>query len=430
MSSLIPVPPIRSLRGVGNDGPSGVRGGMPFGNAGTNQGTRGGRPTVRQPGAVPFGIVARTGLAPVGSPHPWPRAPVPGHGGLPCSRSTPGFRPIRRNAALPMRTAHGSGIVRTGVPRETAWRRTRYESETGTDGQRFDDLTKSLATGASRRRVLRGIMGVAGGAFGLAVGRSAGAATLRPAGATCIRDAQCASADCDPATRRCVAPVPPPNEAPCTGSAECASGNCTGYDGDPETATCCDPGASGCNGICCPSGTSCEPGQQVDDPTKALAAGAACCAGCSARPALPASTAPPTPATPPPASNRRAAPSPAPAIAPATPPAPTTSATSPSALAIPTPVTSPAIAPTWAFCGRAGAVGCSRVGCRAGQQRARLDACCTPDGGSRAGSMDCCTRSFRIGGLCNQGASARSGGARVAGGGEQGHPHRTHPVGG
>ena len=33
------------------------------------------------------------------------------------------------------------------------------------DGDRFDDITKALATGASRRRVLKGIAGAAAGAL-------------------------------------------------------------------------------------------------------------------------------------------------------------------------------------------------------------------------------------------------------------------------
>ena len=199
-------------------------------------------------------------------------------------------------------------------------------------GQWFDDLTKALAAGASRRRVLRGLVGAAAGGLGLAVGRGAEAAVPRPAGATCVRNGHCASGLCDPARRRCVCPggqavcqgacVDPatfqtdpancgacgnacpgtvcsagvcqapeclaegvpciaiplpccpgldcfagvclpnnlPNQSPCGTGSQCASGNCARDDGNPDVFICCDPGAFGCNGICCPSGTSCEPG--------------------------------------------------------------------------------------------------------------------------------------------------------------------------
>ncbi len=75
------------------------------------------------------------------------------------------------------------------------------------DASQFDDLTKALATGTSRRRVLTGLLGGAGaGALSLLGLRSAGASHGRPAGATCLGNEHCASDLCDPQTRRCVCP--------------------------------------------------------------------------------------------------------------------------------------------------------------------------------------------------------------------------------
>ena len=72
------------------------------------------------------------------------------------------------------------------------------------DSQRFDDLTRALAKGASRRGLLKGLVaGVAGGLGDLGGGGQANALTPRPAGSTCMRQTDCASGICDSRTRRC-----------------------------------------------------------------------------------------------------------------------------------------------------------------------------------------------------------------------------------
>jgi hypothetical protein len=62
------------------------------------------------------------------------------------------------------------------------------------EGNRFDELTKSVATSASRRRVLRGIVAGAVASIGAAVGvRSADAALKRKVGEICRKDGDCAT---------------------------------------------------------------------------------------------------------------------------------------------------------------------------------------------------------------------------------------------
>ena len=75
------------------------------------------------------------------------------------------------------------------------------------DGPRFDDFTRRLATGTTRRQALRlGGGSVVAGLLALA-GRSEVAAddTPKPLGKKCRKDAQCASGFCDPATGTCAA---------------------------------------------------------------------------------------------------------------------------------------------------------------------------------------------------------------------------------
>ena len=119
------------------------------------------------------------------------------------------------------------------------------------DGRRFDDLTKALAGGATRRRVLRGALGGAAGAVLALLGRGRGAEAgpPRPAGATCIRNEHCASGVCDPRTRRCT----------CTPVTACPAGQTCGTapDGCGQTLTCgpacCQPTT------CAAAGKNCGP---------------------------------------------------------------------------------------------------------------------------------------------------------------------------
>jgi hypothetical protein len=95
------------------------------------------------------------------------------------------------------------------------------------DGQRFDRLTRALATRVGRRTILKAFaVGVMPAILGQ---RGAAAANSRPIGAQCKKNAQCATDFCDPATRQCIAPCPLGND--CGYPQSCAPG-CSCY---------CDP---------------------------------------------------------------------------------------------------------------------------------------------------------------------------------------------
>ena len=124
------------------------------------------------------------------------------------------------------------------------------------DGQRFDDLTRTLTHGASRRRVVRGLLGGVLGALGATLGlRRAGAQ-----GACSAYGRVCTYTGC------------------CTGGAECVcyrNGHCrclcpagsscpAGATFDPATCrcTCTATGQPACGvgaaATCCPAGQDCE----------------------------------------------------------------------------------------------------------------------------------------------------------------------------
>ena len=71
------------------------------------------------------------------------------------------------------------------------------------DTHRFDDLTRVLAAGTSRRRVPKTLLAGAGAGTLAVLGmhRGAEAAESRPPGAACVANRHCASGVCDPATR-------------------------------------------------------------------------------------------------------------------------------------------------------------------------------------------------------------------------------------
>lgn len=76
------------------------------------------------------------------------------------------------------------------------------------DGNRFDDLTRALGAGTSRRRALKLLGGgLAGGAFTLFGRARTDAFVCRQSGATCLKDAQCCSGFCYQETHRCLLPV-------------------------------------------------------------------------------------------------------------------------------------------------------------------------------------------------------------------------------
>ena len=98
------------------------------------------------------------------------------------------------------------------------------------DGERFDAIAKALSSGASRRRVLRGMVG------------SATVRLLSPAGA--------AGSD-DKKTKKDCAGAPVGTR--CRNGKLCCDGRCVMPCADGVVGAACD-----CFGICCPSGETCS----------------------------------------------------------------------------------------------------------------------------------------------------------------------------
>lgn len=123
------------------------------------------------------------------------------------------------------------------------------------DGSQFDQLARALATGTSRRRVLKRLVGgAAAGALALVGARSeVDAAHGRPAGATCLVDLHCASGFCDPRNRRCVCP---PGQTACGGGCIPA---CRPLD-QCHAAGVCEPATGQCTNPPKPDGAPCDDG--------------------------------------------------------------------------------------------------------------------------------------------------------------------------
>src|SRR5215218_1437221 len=111
------------------------------------------------------------------------------------------------------------------------------------DGNKFDQITKSLASGLSRRQMIKGAAGALGALVGLR--HEADAAACRG-----IRH-------------------------PCEGTQECCPGlGCVEASFEGQSERCCPPGQAGCGTGCCTIGQCCQQGnQQV-----CLAAGQCCTA--------------------------------------------------------------------------------------------------------------------------------------------------------
>ena len=102
------------------------------------------------------------------------------------------------------------------------------------DGQRFDKLTKALVSGASRRRVLAGLIGAAAGAVGLRKSRGVEAQGCGDFNDACFSGGDCCSGVCNiPAGRR---------RGKCTCDDLCVGGT-----------------------VCCGEGQSCSNDRCVDD---------------------------------------------------------------------------------------------------------------------------------------------------------------------
>ena len=134
------------------------------------------------------------------------------------------------------------------------------------DSRRFDDLAKALATGTSRRGMLKGLAGaLAGGTLAFAGGRRANAA--RGYGRFCTSGAQCATGYCKVypnGNGRCFCP---PGTMLCNGQCivdTCPPGHflntsCQCQVVPPPPPPTCPSGTMLCNGQCIVD--TCPPGQ-------------------------------------------------------------------------------------------------------------------------------------------------------------------------
>ncbi len=128
------------------------------------------------------------------------------------------------------------------------------------DDQHFDDLARRLARGASRRALLKGILGTAGGVL---AARGAGRGVDAKPKAKCQSNAECGSCQtCE--KKKC---VPIPEGSLCGDCGTCSGGACTP---SPDT-----PGNSLACGLCeqCGAGGTCQ--------TKADGAACGQCGACS-----------------------------------------------------------------------------------------------------------------------------------------------------
>ncbi len=140
------------------------------------------------------------------------------------------------------------------------------------DDHRFDDLTRTLASGASRRSVLRGMFGAAAGAALSMVGVTGGSAKTkdkakqcRGLGKKCHVGDDCCSGACDAATSTCVEPA-----ATCTaigggciaGQTSCCGGSeCTHMGERGNMCRCPWQTTTQCGDTCvlCPEGEGVDP---------------------------------------------------------------------------------------------------------------------------------------------------------------------------
>ncbi len=131
------------------------------------------------------------------------------------------------------------------------------------DGQRFDDLTRSLAAVGSRRRLLSRLAAAPLAALATLLAAESGRAEhgCRHAGRACTRDGQCCSGDClGNETCACTrASQCPPSTNPCKKAVCTAKGKCT-FGNKADEVNC--PDGTCCSGIC-----SSQIGQECKSPT-------------------------------------------------------------------------------------------------------------------------------------------------------------------
>ena len=135
------------------------------------------------------------------------------------------------------------------------------------DGQRFDELTRTLAMGASRRGVLRGVAGGIGAALLAALGRRPGAAAPNACAQACAFEPKGPrQAACKQACRQCNGnfnQVCFGNQITCCAGGECCFDEQTGnVTCSTQLPACPDPLVrSGCACVC---PTDCESGEFPD----------------------------------------------------------------------------------------------------------------------------------------------------------------------
>jgi len=118
------------------------------------------------------------------------------------------------------------------------------------DDRRFDGLVRALASGASRRSILKGLLGLGG------------AAALAPL---------TRSDDVDAARR----PAPTPTPVPCPGHQVWNGTACVCPSGVKCGLTCCDTAAQCCDNACCDAGSICT-GEETCCPQSQMCNGACC----------------------------------------------------------------------------------------------------------------------------------------------------------
>jgi hypothetical protein len=142
------------------------------------------------------------------------------------------------------------------------------------DGQRFDELTRLLASGTPRRRVLKGFAGGALGLFGLRVASSvrAGENMSVDPGGECNEAEECTQGSCLDGVCACEDPAEPWRGCTCDTGTE---GPCGG-----GTLLCCPTGDTpGGPGICTSASVGCEPLGECSDPGGTCQEDGDCCEG-------------------------------------------------------------------------------------------------------------------------------------------------------
>lgn len=144
------------------------------------------------------------------------------------------------------------------------------------DGDRFDTLTRRLATPPTRRRVIKALGGALAGA--LLGGRVAAADGCKAGGKACKKDSQCCSGYCQGATAIksnsrnggvcCIGAGGIANGESCAADDDCCSGICQAGTCVATLAGTCSPGANNCtveNGVPCGNGAcNCFQGVEGD----------------------------------------------------------------------------------------------------------------------------------------------------------------------